>query len=151
MAIMTEQLTISLSSASWLMGRLFEYRMDLDLPELDRDVPFLVAMPLGTDGVLVDTEIGFYTLANMHAGPKLDLPVDDGRPSGSMSVGSPIIRCDSRRIVTIADCHDTAALFVEASQSMNADNRISDDTHACNIDAAARFTRPYAEVFADAA
>lgn len=151
MDTMTEHLTISLSSASWLIGRLFEFRADLGLPELDREAPFLVSMPLGTDGVLVDSEMGSYTLANMHAGPKLDLPVDEGLPFGPMSVGSPVLRCESRRIVINTDCHDTAALLIEASRLMNDGNLISDNTHASIVESVKRMSRPYAEVFASAA
>lgn len=150
METMTERQTIALSSGSWLVGRLLEYRGTLGLPELDRTMPFLVAMPLGTDGALMTSKHGVYALGNMHGGPVLDLPVDDGGAFGPLRAGTPVERSDNRRQVAIADCHDTGALFIEASRLMNADNRISDDTHACNVDAVRRMTRPHAEVFAPA-
>lgn len=145
---MTEDQTMALTSGTWLVRRLIEYRGKLGLPAPDLAVPFLVSMPAGMDGAMMTGEIGVYTLANMHAGPALDLPAPTDGAFDPVRVGTPVERSAQRRTVASADCHDTAALLSEASRLMNRDNRISDDTHACLLESIERMGRPYETIAA---
>jgi hypothetical protein len=148
MPTMTEHQTMSLTAGTWLVGRLIEYRGKLGLPTLDLDVPFLVSMPADTDGALMTGAIGIYTLANMHAGPALDLPAPTDGAFDPVRVGTSVERSAQRRTVALADCHDVAALLTEASILMNRDNRISDDTHACLLESIERMSKPYETIAA---
>jgi hypothetical protein len=143
MTHLTEDQVLSMSFGTWMVERLVESRRGAGLDPLDSTKPFLVAMPKGMDGALIQGRLGRFTLGNRHAGPVLDLPMDDSTDLDDVRVGTPTNRCAERRSVDHADCHDTSTLFVEASAAMLDAGAISADTHASHLDAARRVDLPY--------
>lgn len=127
--VMTDDQIIAISTSAWLVGRLDEYRRDLGLPVLDRTRPFLMAMPADMDGALVGHGDDRFLIANRDGRQSFDLPAMDDLPLDRARVGSTAARGTERRIVPLAECHDTRALFEQASLEMVRTGRIHADTH----------------------
>lgn len=143
MKTMTDEQVISMSFGTWAVRRLTELRSRLGLPALDATVPYLVAMPAGTDGALMNDGGVAFTLANRHAGPMLDLPVHAEDDLPPLRVGGEIERTEERRMVLLVSCHDTSALLAEASRMTMERGHISEDTHQCLVASSLRLDTPF--------
>lgn len=143
MTALTEDQVLAMTHGAWIVSRLTELRAKAGMLPLDPATPFLVAMPHGMDGCIVDIGDVRATLANRHAGPTLDLPVDDGGELDDIRVGSDAARGADRRIVAAADCHDASRELLIASATCVSKGIISDDTHQYNREAAYRVERPF--------
>lgn len=140
---LSEDMTIAMCHAMWLVTRLTDLRLRAGLAALDLDTPFLVPMPEGVDGALFQCGDIRATAANHAGGVSLDLPVDEGGELGRLRVGEPVNRSGARRFVMKDACHRTGDLLLEASAILLRDGRISDDTHQYNREAAYRAMAPF--------
>lgn len=143
MPALTENQVLAMTQGAWIVSRLTELRATAGMPPLDPTRPYLVAMPQGLDGCIVHINEVRATLANRHAGPVFDLPIDDGGELDDIRVGSDQEPSTRRRIVGVDGCHDATRELLIASATCVSKGLISDDTHQYNREAAYRIERPF--------